>query len=121
MSTGRILIVEDDPDVSGYLKEFFELEGLEVFTAFNTEEGLALLASQKPSVVLLDMKLGSGASGLEFLRQAKAAKSNAEIIVVSGVSDVNVADMARGLGAAGYLTKPFEEKDLQEIVLSRFK
>jgi len=117
----RVLIVEDELEVVDSIKEYFQLHGVEVFTAQSGERGLELLASHEPDVVLLDLKLGSGMSGLEFLRRARAAKSPAQIVVVTAVDDQNVSDMARGLGAADYVTKPLVVADLDRVVLSRLK
>ena len=116
-----LLIVEDELEVADSLKDYFVLHGVEVFTASTGEEGLEILANKKPTVVLLDMKLGSGISGLEFLRKAKAAKSTAQIIVVTAVDDQNVSTMARGFGAADYVTKPLTIPDVERVVLTRLK
>ncbi len=116
-----LLIVEDELEVSDSLRDYFALHGVEVFTAETGERGLEILAEKNPAVVLLDMKLGSGISGLEFLRKAKAAKSTAQIIVVTAVDDQNVSTMARGFGAVDYLTKPLTIPDVERVVLSRLK
>jgi len=117
----RLLVVEDELEVVDHLKMYFQHHGVEVLSAATGEEGLKILADQKPELVLLDMKLGAGISGLEFLRRAKAAKSESKIIVVTAVDDQNVADMARGLGAADYVTKPLTLPDLERVVLTRLK
>ena len=117
----RLLLIEDELEVADYLRDYFKLHGVEVLTAATGEEGLQILESKKPDLILLDLKLGPGISGLEVLRKAKAAKSTAQIIVVTAVDDQNVADMARGLGAADYVTKPLVVDDLERVVLSRLK
>ena len=116
-----LLIIEDELEVVDSLKEYFKHHSVEVASAPTGEEGLTILAEKKPDVVLLDMKLGAGMSGLEFLRRAKAAKSAAQIIVVTAVDDQNVATMAKGLGAADYVTKPLTLQDIERVVLSRLK
>ena len=121
MLTRRIVIIEDELEVAESLKEYFESHGFEAAAASTGEKGLELIVSHKPHLVILDLRLGSGLSGLEVLRRAKAAKSDAEIIVVSAVNDLNVADMARGLGASGYLTKPFVIEELERLVVSQLK
>ena len=117
----RILIIEDETDVANVLKDYFTLHGLEVLTASTGEEGLTVLQEKNPTLVLLDMKLGEGLSGMEVLRRAKAAKTNATFIVVTAVDDRNVLDLAKGLGAVDYITKPVSTKDLERAVLSRLK
>ena len=116
MAKKRILIVEDEEDVSQSLKSYFETRGMEVATAVTGEEGLKRLASDKPDLVLLDMRLKEGLSGMEVLRRAKGAKSPARFIVLTAVTDRNVADLALGLGAAAYLTKPFSLDSLDHLL-----
>lgn len=117
----KLLVVEDELEVVDYLKDYFQRHGVTVFVAHSGEAGLELLASESPDVVLLDMKLGAGISGLEFLRKAKEAKLKSQIIVVTAVDDENVSQMAKGLGAADYVTKPLTLQDIDRVVLSRLK
>lgn len=117
----RILIVEDELEVVDHLREYFQMQGVEVHTAQTGEAGLTLLAEKKPDVVLLDLKLGAGITGIEFLRRARAAKADAQIVVVTAVDDENMVEMARGLGAVDYVPKPFSLPALDKVVLPRLK
>ena len=121
MNTPRLLIVDDEPEVTQYLKSYFDQKGIETFTAATGDEALELINSQQPSLVLLDIRLGKGVSGLEVLRRAKRAKSTAEFICLSAVEDQNIVDMAKGLGASSYITKPIVIAELDRIVLVRLK
>ena len=94
---------------------------MEVFTTSSGEEALSLMESKQPDLVLLDLKLESGISGLEVLRRAKAAKSKAQIVVVTAVDDDAVAELAKNLGAADYNTKPLVVGDLDRSILGRLK
>lgn len=114
-----LLIVEDEIDVAQHIRDYFSLRGVEVACAATGEEGLAILSEKKPDLVLLDMKLGAGISGLEFLRRARIAKTASRIVVVTAVDDQNVQDMARGLGAADYVTKPLVVEDLERVVFQK--
>ena len=116
-----ILVVEDELEVSDYLKDYFQLHGLQVYCAPSGEQGLLLLSEHRPDLVLLDLKLGAGMSGLEFLRRAREAKVSPQIIVVTAVDDHNVAELAKGLGASDYVTKPLMVDELERVVLSRLK
>ncbi len=121
MANKQILVVDDEPDVTSYLRNYFQQHQMEVLTASSGEEGLSLLLLKKPALVLLDMKLGDGISGMEVLRRGLAAKTGTQIIVVTAVDDKNVATLAMGLGAADYLTKPFLLDELERLVLARLK
>ncbi len=117
----RILIIEDEPEVVRVLNQYFTQHGLEVLTAQSGEEGLKMIFEKKPELVILDLKLGEGVSGIEVLRRAKAAGAIAEFVVVTAVDDQNVTDLAKGLGAVDYVTKPVSTKDLERTILSRLK
>lgn len=117
----RILIVEDEAEAANSLKDYFQRQGLEVLTASSGEKGLELLNAEKPALVLLDMRLEEGLTGMEVLRRAKQAKTQALIVVLTAVDDRNVIQLAKGLGASDYLTKPFRLEDLKRVVLDRLK
>jgi len=116
-----VLIIDDELEVIDHLKDFFDLRGFRTATAATGEEGLKLMEQEKPTLVLLDMKLGAGISGMEVLRQAKQNKSDSQIVVITAVDDQNVASLSIGLGAIDYITKPFKVMDLEKIVLSHLK
>lgn len=116
-----MLIVEDELELVDQLREYFQSRGLEVHTAQTGEKGLEKLSSEKPDLVLLDLKLGAGITGIEFLRRARAAKTAAQIVVVTAVDDENMVEMARGLGAVEYVPKPFSLSMLEKAVLPRLK
>ena len=116
-----MLVIEDELEIIDSLRDYFKMHGVAVISAPTGEEGLTLIEQKKPEMVLLDMKLGAGISGLEVLRRAKALNLKAKIVVVTAVDDQNVADMAVGLGADGYVTKPLTLQEIEKVVLSRLK
>ncbi len=117
----RILVVDDELDITDELKAYFQQQGFETLTAATGEEALALISSHKPALVMLDMKLGSGISGMEVLRRTIAAKTGTHIIMVTAVDDQNVVEMAKGLGVCEYINKPFTFEKLERIVLAKLK
>lgn len=117
--TLKLLVIEDERDAASYLKGYFEGLGLEVVTASNGEEGLLLISSAKPRLILLDLRLGHGIDGLEVLEKAQG--SGSEILVITAVGDPNVLERARGLGASECITKPFVLEDLGRAVLNRLR
>ena len=116
-----LLVIEDELEVVDVLKDYFSHHGVEVLSAATGEEGLILIEQKKPDLVLLDMKLGAGISGMEVLRKARGLNTKSQIVVVTAVDDENVAKLATGLGAAGYVTKPLTLQELEKVVLSRLK
>ena len=113
---GLVLVVDDDPDILEALSEILEAEGYTVSRARNGQEALERLAQSRPALILLDLMMPV-MDGWEFARRMKDAyppERRPPIIVLS--ADRNVATKARELGAVGFLAKPFELPDLQDMV-----
>ena len=105
-----MLIVEDEPDLRECLTDFFIGRGFSVDKAFSGEEALQSLEAQAADVILLDILL-PGMSGMEVLRRAKALHPKARFIMVTAVDQADVRARAERLGAAAYITKPFDFTD----------
>lgn len=102
-----ILIVDDDENINNLLFETLEKEGFHVLRAFSGSEALMVLEKNAPDLVLLDLML-PGACGEEVLKKIQ----NVPVIVVSAKADVeNKVNLLLG-GAADYVTKPFELREL---------
>ncbi len=102
-----IAIIDDDIHIGNMLEEVFVKEGYGVLRAYSGTEALMLLSSKTPDIVLLDLML-PGLSGEEVLPKIK----NIPVIVVSAKIDVdNKVELLLG-GAADYVTKPFNTKEL---------
>lgn len=103
----QILIIDDDIHIGNMLEETLEMEGYSVERAYSGTEALLVLSRKTPDLVLLDLML-PGLSGEEVLPQIKGIP----VIVVSAKFDVdNKVNMLLG-GAADYVTKPFDTKEL---------
>lgn len=103
----RILIIDDDIYIGNMLEEVLVKEGYAVLRAYSGTEALLVLSLQKPDLILLDLML-PGLSGEEVLPKIKGIP----VIVVSAKSDVNnKVNLLLG-GAADYITKPFDMKEL---------
>ncbi len=109
MTTQRILIIEDEPEIANYLRRGLVLEGFQVTVAADGPTGLAAARETPHDLVILDLML-PGIDGLEVARRLRAA-SDVPIIILTARDAV--ADRVRGLenGADAYLVKPvaFEE------------
>lgn len=106
----KILIVEDDAHIRRLLRGAFARAGHVVIEAGTAREGLALAATQKPAVVLLDLGLPDrdGLELVELLRE----RTDATLIVVSARDDTDEKVTALDLGADDYVTKPFDTEEL---------
>lgn len=106
----RILIVDDDSNINGMLKEALEREGFSCGQAFSGSEATLRLTVEQYDLVLLDLAL-PGMSGEEVLREIRG-KGGLPVIVVSAKDDLDSKVDVLSLGADDYVTKPFEIKEV---------
>lgn len=101
-----ILIVEDDVFLADLYKTKFELEGFEVFVAYDGEKGLSMSSKKNPDVILLDLILPK-LSGFVVLEKIKKDKKTKDIPVILLTNLSQKADVDKGLklGASDYLIK----------------
>jgi DNA-binding response OmpR family regulator len=106
-----VLVVEDSKSMQGILRRLFESGGLEVRIASDGVAGLESFQKQRPTAVVLDLKLPD-LPGKELCRAFKADKASVPIVVVSAITDVIDKVLLLELGADDYVTKPFSPKEL---------
>lgn len=109
----RVLVVDDDPDMSAYLGRLLQQEGMTVETAVDGEAGLKSIKAAPPDLVLLDVMM-PGASGFEVCRQLKGDEATALIPVVLVTSLEDGDSRVRGIeaGADDFLSKPVKREEL---------
>jgi two-component system NarL family sensor kinase len=122
MQKPRILVVEDERDVSKVISINLELEGMDVTEAHDGPSALARLEEFKPDCVVLDVMLPK-ISGWDILKFIKSNPTTADIPVVMVTAKVGERDQLRGLGAGAvkYITKPFSPVALTEAIKSVLK
>lgn len=105
MSDKRILIIEDDPDMSSIERDYLQLSGYSVAIASDGNDGLSQALSQPFDLILLDLML-PGLDGFSICRKVREQKDIPILIVTARGKDV---DKIRGLGfgADDYIEKPF--------------
>ena len=103
----HILIIDDDVHIGNMLNEVLTSEGYKVSRAYSGTEAMLLLSNIKPDLVLLDLML-PGISGEDVLPHIQ----NIPVIVISAKVDVDSKVNLLLSGAADYLTKPFDTKEL---------
>ena len=122
MTDTRILIVDDDANISELLKIHFESEGYSVKTAGDGPEGIALFKSFEPDLVLLDIMLPKK-DGWQVCREIHEISSK-PIIMVTAKGEVFDKVLGLELGADDFVVKPFDMKELSarvKAVLRRSK
>jgi len=107
----RILVIEDEPRILGFLARGLEAEGFAVDAARDGTEGLTRARADNYDLVLLDLLL-PGLDGLSVLHQLSRARPELPIVIVSARSDLPTKLRGFGLGAADYISKPFSFDEL---------
>ncbi len=108
----RILVVEDDKDVAGFVVRGLKEAGHVVEHADNGRDGLFLAVSEPFDAIVLDRMLPGGIDGLKILETLRGQKNATPVLILSALADVN--ERVKGLKAGGddYLTKPFAFAEL---------
>lgn len=118
MSTQKtVMIIEDETDAAELFGEMMRVNGFRVIKMFSSTPALAIIAQEKPDVILLDIMMPD-ISGLEVLRYMRREPelSQIPVIVVSAKSMPNDIKVGLEAGASMYLTKPVGFQDLKNAV-----
>jgi two-component system alkaline phosphatase synthesis response regulator PhoP len=118
----KILIVEDEAAIQELVRFNLEKEGYIVSCASDGEQGLALVRSKKPDLIILDLMLPV-LDGYEFCKILRADKetSSIPVIILSARNDVIDKVIGLELGADDYITKPFNPRELSARIKARFR
>ncbi|NLE43356.1 MAG: response regulator [Chloroflexi bacterium] len=125
MANGRILVVEDDVDISNMLQIYFKSQGYDVAVAPSGEDALDVCRQELPHIVVLDIMLPD-MDGYEVCRRLRSNLRTSHIPIIFLTQKDERADKIQGLelGADDYITKPFDVEELKLRVknaLSRSK
>lgn len=112
MACGNILIIDDEIDIRGFLKDFFEDRDFNVETAMDGLEGVEKFKKGKFDLVVSDMLMPK-MIGLDVLRNIRTLNPNQRVIMMTGVRETTMMERAKQLGCHLYLTKPIQ---LQELI-----
>jgi DNA-binding response OmpR family regulator len=112
-----VLVVEDDPDLGDTIVTFLKEEGLDAKLARDGDQAMRLLDQLHPSAMILDLMMPRR-DGFSVLRELRADGriGNLPVIVVTAIFGLSERLYATELGAADYVTKPFELDELLERV-----
>ena len=113
----KVLIADDEPNILISLEFLMKREGHQVLLARDGIEALALIRSERPALVLLDVMM-PGKSGIEVCQAVRADEALAGMLILMLTAKGRDTDVAKGLGvgADGYITKPFSTRELAQRV-----
>lgn len=114
MTKKRVLLIDDEARVRTSLKMVLE-PSYDIFQAADAQEGLDIFRKEGPDLVLLDVIL-PGTDGLAVLQTLRSESKMTPVIMLTGTKSVKTAVDAMKLGAADYLSKPFDVEELRIVV-----
>jgi DNA-binding NtrC family response regulator len=114
---GRVLVVDDDVVVHKALRRLLETRGFLVTTCGSGIEALRACKDDDFSVAFVDLKMPE-MDGLELIRRLKKRKSGMSIVMITAYGEITTAVEAMKLGAFHFMTKPFDNEEVLDLVTS---
>jgi len=114
MSAKKILIVDDEKHIRLLYRSEFEADGYDVATSDGLEDILEVISREKPQVVVLDINLGTGRSGLDLLQEIRS-KDPAIPVILSTAYDSFQHDL-KSAAADYYVVKSVDSRELKDKV-----
>ncbi|HEX3528928.1 MAG TPA: sigma-54 dependent transcriptional regulator [Thermoanaerobaculia bacterium] len=110
----HLLIVDDEGSILDFLSLLFQQEGYEVDTARTVEEARHALGHATYDLVLCDVMMPDG-NGIDLLREIKSGEADPAVIMMTAYTSTKAAIEAMKLGAADYISKPFDVEELKIV------
>ncbi len=108
----KILLVEDDEFIGESIKDYFEMQGSRVDYFSSPKKALEKIYPENYDIFLIDVNMPE-MTGYEFYEELKNYVSDVPVIFITAYSDMDHVEKAFELGAADYIKKPFELKELE--------
>jgi DNA-binding response OmpR family regulator len=115
-----ILVVDDEVAVNNNIRKILTKKGYRVDQAVSRDEALERIASQKYSLVLLDLRI-PGVKGLALLEAVMHRNPDAKVIMITGYASIETAVAAARMGAVDYLPKPFTPDEIRNATERAFQ
>jgi len=109
------LVVDDNPSICRFLKDFLEKEGFDVFLANSYEEALPIVDKEKLNLVITGLKM-PGKSGLDLVAYCKQRIPRMPVIMITAFGNIEAAVSAMKEGAYDFITKPIDEDELLIVI-----
>ena len=116
---GRILVVDDEPDLVTILTKYFTDAGYTVDAASHGGDALIAVSQYQPDVVVLDVMM-EGLNGLQVLQRIRSLDPGIRVIMITGSSDASLKPTTMSMGAFAYVSKPVSLQHLHDAVSAAF-
>jgi len=113
---GRIFLIDDEELIISMLARSLKKEGYETKIQTNADDVIDKIASWHPDLILLDIHLEEDRTGLDILADIKKEKLDTEVVMLTADDTAESAIRAMKLGAADYLTKPFNIDEVKIVI-----
>jgi DNA-binding NtrC family response regulator len=114
--TSKILVVEDEHAIRLALKGLLRREGHEVCLAEDGDAAVEMLGAEVFDLVITDLALGRGKSGMDVLRASKEERPETSVVMITAHGSEKIAVEAMKAGADDYVPKPFDNDELRVVV-----
>jgi DNA-binding response OmpR family regulator len=115
MADGRLLVVDDEHEITELLREHFRACGYDVDVAHDGPEALVTAAARRPDAVLLDVTM-PGLDGAAVLARLRAIDPTLSVVMLTGNDDEELARQMLRAGAFDYVPKPFQLDMLERVI-----
>src|SRR5689334_23645622 len=115
------MVVDDDLSMCNFLRSFLVERGYQAVTIGSADEAVKRYQAERPAAVILDVVMPGSMDGLEALAILKKIDREVPIIVLSGQGRTTTVVQAMKLGASDFVSKPFDEPDLEVPLANALK
>ena len=112
----KLLIVDDEKDICGFVKRLFKKKGFLVYGALSGSQAVKITQKVKPDIALLDIYLRKGIDGLTALKEIRKIAPLCQCVMVTWDKTEARVKEAKAIGAVSYLTKPLTIDQLLRVV-----
>ena len=115
----KILIIDDEPDLRDLYQKLLELKGYHVYCAASGPEGIQLNEQNNPDLIILDMHMPE-MDGISTLRNIRKTDDSVIVVILTGYACPDTIRDAIDLNVSEYLSKPFENNELLNVIGKAF-
>jgi two-component system, NtrC family, response regulator AtoC len=117
----QVMVVDDDLSMCNFLRSFLSERGYQAITLGSAEEAVKRYNAERPAAVILDVVMPGAMDGLGALAAFKKIDREVPVIVLSGQGRTTTVVQAMKLGASDFVSKPFDEHDLEVPLLNALR